>query len=76
MKFSSMQQLILKQELSQSKIDALISFLKSWGVDAEIKSSLKSTKTNQTTEFNLNTSIWKDREMDSKELRKQAWSRK
>ena len=71
-----MQQLILKQELSQSKIDALISFLKSWGVDAEIKSSLKSTKTNQTTEFNLNTSIWKDREMDSKELRKQAWSRK
>jgi hypothetical protein len=71
-----MQQLILKQELSQSKIDALISFLKSWGVDAEVKSSIKSSKTIQTTEFNLNTSIWKDRDIDSKELRKQAWSRK
>jgi hypothetical protein len=71
-----MQQLILKQELSQSKIDALISFLKSWGVDAEVKSSIKSSKTIQTTEFNLNTSIWKDRDIDSKELRNQAWSRK
>lgn len=69
-----MQQLILKQELSQSKIDALISFLKSWGVDAEVKSSIKSSKTIQTTEFNLNTSIWKDRDIDSKELRNQAWN--
>ena len=71
-----MQQLILKQELSQSKIDALISFLKSWGVDAELKSTLKMEDKVLASEFTLNTSIWKDREIDSEELRKQAWNRK
>ncbi len=71
-----MQQLILKQELSQSKIDALISFLRSWGVDAELKSTLKMEDQVRASEFTLNTSIWKDREIDSEELRKQAWNRK
>jgi hypothetical protein len=71
-----MQQLILKQELSQSKIDALISFLKSWGVDAELKSTLKKEDKVLASEFTLNTSIWKDREIDSQELRKQLWNRK
>ncbi len=71
-----MQQLILKQELSQSKIDALISFLRSWGVDAELKSTLKMESQVRASEFTLNTSIWKDREIDSEELRKQAWNRK
>jgi len=70
-----MQELILKQELSQSKIDALIFFLKSWGVDAELKSSLKMEDKLRASEFTLNTSIWKDREIDSQELRKQAWNR-
>ena len=71
-----MQQLILKQELSQSKIDALISFLKCLGVDAELKSTLKMEDKVLASEFTLNTSIWKDREIDSEELRKQAWNRK
>jgi hypothetical protein len=36
-----MQELILKNEVSQSKIEALIQFLKSWGIEAEIKSKSK-----------------------------------
>ena len=71
-----MQQLILKQELSKSKIDALISILKSWGVDVELKSTLKKEDKVLASEFTLNTSIWKDREIDSQELRKKAWNRK
>jgi hypothetical protein len=31
-------QLILKNNLEQNKLDALISFLKSWNIDAEFKS--------------------------------------
>jgi hypothetical protein len=76
-KNKSMHQLILKQELSKNKIDALISFLKSWGVDAEITSTKITTKEKkQNVDFSLNTSIWKDREIDSSELRKQAWNRR
>ncbi len=76
-KNKSMHQLILKKELSKNKIDALISFLKSWGVDSEITSTKITTKEKkQNVDFSLNTFIWKDREIDSSELRNQAWNRR
>jgi hypothetical protein len=34
-----MQQLILKKDIEQSKMDALLYFLKSWNIDAELKTS-------------------------------------
>lgn len=68
-----MQQIILKKELSQTKIKALLSFLKSWGVDAEIKSSSEKITEKKKSEFSLNIGLWKDIEIDSNELRKQAW---
>ena len=71
-----MQHIVLKKELSQSKIDALLSFLKGWGVDAEVKSSKDKINQMSSSEFTLNTEIWKDTEMSASDLRKNAWNRK
>ncbi len=71
-----MQHIILKKDLSQSKLDALLSFLKGWGVEAEIKSTSISKDKAISSEFNLNTNIWKDNPITSEELRRNAWSRK
>ena len=71
-----MQHIVLKKELSQSKLNALLSFLKGWGVDAEVKSSNNEINQISSSEFTLNTEIWKDNEISGSELRKNAWNRK
>jgi hypothetical protein len=69
-----MVQLILKNDIGQNKIDALLQFLKSWDIDAELKTTI-STKTQKKDDFSLATGIWKDYHIDSNDLRKQAWNR-
>jgi len=71
-----MQHIVLKKELSKSKLNALLSFLKGWGVDAEVKSTNFETNQMSSSEFTLNTEIWKDIEISASELRKNAWNRK
>lgn len=71
-----MQHIVLKKELSKSKLNALLSFLKGWGVDAEVKSTNIETNQMSSSEFTLNTEIWKDIEISASELRKNAWNRK
>jgi hypothetical protein len=68
-----MQLLILKEDLEQSKIDALLYFLKSWDIEAEIKTTSKTT--NSKKEFSLAAGIWKDYKLNATELRAQAWDR-
>ena len=70
-----MQQLILKNDISPSKIEALIHFLKSWDIEAELKTSTETSSTNKI-DFSLSEGLWKDRVIDVSELRKQAWNRK
>ena len=70
-----MQHIVLKKESSQSKLNAFLSFLKGWGVDAEVKSSNTEINQMSSSEFTLNTEIWKDNEMSGSELRKNAWNR-
>jgi hypothetical protein len=69
-----MQEIIFKKKISKTKMDALIQFLKSWDIDAEVKT--KKEVINESNEFSLSVGLWKDYEVDAKELRKQAWSRK
>ena len=65
-------ELLLKNEIQQEKIDALLHFLKVWDIDIEIKNqSPKATKTNN--DFSLSAGIWKDYDIDASKLRKQAW---
>ena len=66
-------QLILKDDLEKSKIDSLLNFLKSWDVNVELKVTHSETKRKQV-RFSLSEGIWKDYQIDSNELRRQAWN--
>jgi hypothetical protein len=68
-----MQQLILKNDLDKNKIDALLHFLKSWNIDAELKTTTTSAKKSNI--FSLSAGIWEGYDIDGVELRKQAWNR-
>lgn len=69
-----MQHLILKKDISQSKMEALIYFLKSWDIEAEVKIYTE-VSTKKKTDFSLSAGLWKDNTIDANELRKQAWNR-
>lgn len=69
-----MQELILKNDLSPSKLEALIIFLKKWGIDAELK-IVKERKKEEKFEFSLSVGMWQDNKLDADTLRKQAWTR-
>lgn len=69
-----MQQLILKKDISQSKMEALIYFLKSWDIEAEVKTDT-AVSTKKKSDFSLSAGLWKDTAIDANELRKQAWNR-
>ena len=70
-----MTEIILTKDLDNTKLKALLAFLKSWGIEAELKKTV--TKTiNTNSEFSLTAGLWSDYQLDSEELRKQAWQRK
>lgn len=69
-----MQQLIIKKNLDKNKIDALLIFLKSWDIDAELKIEVK-VKEKKSSKFTLSAGLWKDYDLNAKELRNKAWSR-
>jgi len=68
-----MQQLILKKDIEQTKMDALLYFLKSWNIEAELITSPIVVKNK--TDFSLSAGLWKDYTIDANELRTQAWNR-
>ncbi|HEY5593382.1 MAG TPA: hypothetical protein VIK55_20500 [Paludibacter sp.] len=70
-----MTELILKKDIDENKMKALLAFLKSWGIDVELKTTV-SKKAKKTQEFSLKTGLWENYELNSSELRKQAWQRK
>ena len=69
-----MQQLILKKDISPSKMEALIYFLKSWDIEAEVRTDT-AVSSKKKTDFSLSVGLWKDNTIDATELRKQAWNR-
>ncbi|WP_143009004.1 hypothetical protein [Pedobacter terrae] len=66
--------IILKNNIEQRKIDALLDFLKSWDIDAELKTTDK-LEPSDAAEFSLSQGIWSDYDVNSEELRDQAWKR-
>ena len=51
-----------------------MNFLKSWGIDVELrKSTTKAIKKSE--EFSLTAGLWEDYQIDSTDLRNQAWQR-
>jgi len=69
-----MTELILKQDIDENKMKTLLDFLKSWGIDVELKTTISKTA-KKTQEFSLSVGLWADYPINSSELREQAWSR-
>jgi hypothetical protein len=69
-----MTEIILKDDLEQDKIDALLFFLKSWDINVELRITEKK-KTKKTGEFSLSKGIWSDYKITSEVLRDKAWKR-
>ncbi len=63
-----MQQLILKKDIEPSKMEALLHFLKSWNIEAELKIIPTAKKKSN---FSLAVGMWKDYDIDATTLRKQ-----
>jgi hypothetical protein len=68
-----MQQLILKKDIEQSKMDALLHFLKSWNIEAELKTNSIAVK--KKNDFSLSVGLWKDYTINAQELRTKSWNR-
>jgi hypothetical protein len=68
-----MQQLILIKNIEQTKLDALLYFLKSLNIEAELKNRPASAK--KKTKFSLSAGMWEDYTINASELRSKAWSR-
>jgi hypothetical protein len=71
-----MTQIILKGHIDQSQLDALLQFLKAWGIEAELKVPAKRGKKSNAAEsgekdklFTKSFGMWKDRDIDAKKLR-------
>lgn len=72
-----MTELILKKDIDENKMKALLAFLKSWGIDVELKKTVTIPKTvKKSQEFSLANGLWEDYQINSTELRKQAWRNK
>ncbi len=69
-----MVEIILKSDIEERKIEALLQFLKSWNIDAELKRNAEPV-VRKKSGFSLSAGIWKNYSIDAKELRKQAWNR-
>lgn len=69
-----MTEITLKDNIEQSKIDALLAFLKSSDIDAELRIT-NSKKTTKSSEFSLSEGIWSDYNINAEELRDKAWKR-
>jgi len=71
-----MTELILKSDLDRQKLNSIIIFLNSWGVDAEIKKTETSKDRNAEDPFSQSFGMWANRDIDIKEIRENAYERR
>jgi hypothetical protein len=69
-----MTQIILKNEINQSKLDILLAFLNSCGFDAEINAATtEKEEVKKETSLTLSVGLWEGRDINDKQLREKAW---
>lgn len=68
-----MQQIIIKKDLEQGKLNALLNLLRSWDIDVELKTN--DIKVKDESNFTLSAGLWKDYDLDASKLREKAWDR-
>jgi hypothetical protein len=75
-----MTQLILKNDIQPHQLNSLLQLLQSRGIEAEVLPAAMDAKENVVTAaetpydaFSESIGMWKDRDIDAKKLREQAW---
>jgi hypothetical protein len=71
-----MTQIILKNQIERKKLETLLFLLKSWEIDAEVNNNnitQSKSKSNHAL-FSTTRGMWKDREIDARQLRREAWN--
>jgi hypothetical protein len=81
-----MTHVIFKDDIDQSKIDVLLSMIKSWNIDATVKTGYSSSlqrdiedkklhemASGKAQPLTLSIGLWKDRDITDKQLRDKAW---
>ena len=71
-----MTELILINRLGRKKINSFVMFLKSWGIDAEIKTISTQKKTNSEEPFSRSFGMWADRDINIKKIRQETYERR
>ncbi|WP_231459435.1 MULTISPECIES: hypothetical protein [unclassified Pedobacter] len=69
-----MMEIILNDDIEQDKIDALLHFLKSRNIKAELRTTKANVK-KQPSDFSLSEGIWSDYSISPNELRTKAWKK-
>ncbi|OJV87475.1 hypothetical protein [Proteiniphilum sp.] len=73
-----MTELILKKEIDEEKLNTLLNFLNSWGVEVEVQSKPRKRlirKNSSKKTFSLSVGLWDDYPIDGSALRNKAWNR-
>ena len=72
-----MTELILKKHIDDDKLKTLLDFLRSWGIDVEVRNrdDKKFTGISKKKDFPFSIGIWDDYAIDDKTLRRNAWNR-
>jgi hypothetical protein len=71
-----MTQIILKNQIERKKLETLLFLLKSWEIDAEVNNTdITQSKSKSNHElFSKTRGMWKNREIDARQLRREAWN--
>ena len=70
-----MTELILKNRIDRQRLNSIVTFLKAWGVDAEIKTTATS-KIKVKEPFSQSFGMWADRDINIKTIRHQTHERR
>ena len=74
-KVLKMTELILKNRIDRQRLNSIVIFLKSWGIDAEIKTNtIPKIKVEEP--FSQSFGMWEDRDIDIKKIRKKTYERR
>jgi len=68
-----MTQILLQKSIDNMQMNVLMGLFNSWNVDVVIKNEKKAENKPFTQRFARTRGIWKDYDIDAKQLRREAW---
>ncbi|MEA5129380.1 MAG: hypothetical protein VB074_14465 [Proteiniphilum sp.] len=73
-----MTELIFKKDIDEEKLNTLLNFLNSWGVEVEVQPKPRKNlvrKGSSKKTFSLSVGLWDDYAIDGKTLRNKSWNK-